>query len=225
MEPTGDETSRTEYANGAIMSDKHGSLPASKSVEKSESEYTPARENRSSNGSEAVLEEAPVPVRPYSAFNLWQKRLIVSLGAAAGWFSTSSSFIFFPAIPFLVRDLHESTERINLTVTSYLIASGVFPSIIAGLSDVYGRRPILIITLGSYVAVNIGLALQRSFGVLLGLRLLQSAAISGIYYDAWLHNLRIFIVMIGTFAFSYGILVDVTTPADRGGFIGLMSIL
>ncbi|KAJ3487315.1 hypothetical protein NLG97_g6437 [Lecanicillium saksenae] len=145
-------------------------------------------------------------VRPYSAFALWQKRLIVSLGAAAGWFSTSSSFIFFPAIPFLAKDLGTSTERINLTVTSYLIASGVFPSIIAGLSDVYGRRPIFIITLGSYVAVNIGLALQRSFGVLLGLRMLQSAAISG------------------TFAFSYGILGDVTTPADRGGFIGLMSI-
>ncbi|KAJ6785706.1 hypothetical protein PWT90_08714 [Aphanocladium album] len=155
---------------------------------------------------DAALDPLEPYIRPYSAFALWQKRLVVSLGAAAGWFSTSSSFIFFPAIPFLARDLGASTERINLTVTSYLIASGVFPSLIAGLSDVYGRRPIFVITLGSYVAVNIGLALQRSFGVLLGLRMLQSAAISG------------------TFAFSYGILGDVTTPADRGGFIGLMSI-
>lgn len=124
--------------------------------------------------------------RPFSAFALWQKRVIVSLGAAAGWFSTSSSFIFFPAIPFLARDLHQSTERINLTVTSYLIASGVFPSIVAGLSDVYGCRLIFIVTLGSYVAVNIGLALQRSFGVLLALRMLQSAAISGMQNSVYI---------------------------------------
>lgn len=117
----------------------------------------------------------------YSAYTVLQKRWIVSLGASVGWFSTSSSFIFFPIIPFLARDLHESTERINLTVTSYLVASGVFPSIIAGLSDVYGRKPVFVTALGAYVAVNIGLALQRSFAVLLGLRLLQAAAISCTY--------------------------------------------
>ncbi len=119
----------------------------------------------------------------FSAFRVWQKRLIVSLAASVGWFSTSSSFIFFPIIPFLARDLHESTERINLTVTSYLVASGVFPSIVCGLSDVYGRRPVLITAVGSYVLVNVGLAVQRSFGVMLGLRLLQSAAISGTYIN------------------------------------------
>ncbi|OAA81749.1 Major facilitator superfamily domain, general substrate transporter [Akanthomyces lecanii RCEF 1005] len=142
----------------------------------------------------------------YSAYAVWQKRLIVSLGASVGWFSTSSSFIFFPIIPFLARDLRESTERINLTVTSYLVASGVFPSIVAGLSDVYGRKPVFVTALGAYVAVNIGLALQRSFAVLLGLRLLQAAAISA------------------SFAFSYGVLGDITTSTERGEYIGLMSI-
>ncbi|OAQ98412.1 hypothetical protein LLEC1_06232 [Akanthomyces lecanii] len=125
----------------------------------------------------------------YSAYSVWQKR-----------------FIFFPIIPFLATDLHESTERINLTVTSYLVASGVFPYIIAGLSDVYGRKPVFVTALGAYVAVNSGLALQRSFGVLLGLRLLQAAAISA------------------SFAFSYGVLGDVTTSTERGEYIGLMSI-
>ena len=134
----------------------------------------------------------------YSAHTVWQKRLIVSLGASVGWFSTSSSFIFFPIIPFLARDLRESTERINLTVTSYLVASGVFPSIVAGLSDVYGRKPVFVTALGAYVAVNIGLALQRSFAVLLGLRLLQAAAISGKYSICLailiLHNQKLILI-------------------------------
>lgn len=115
----------------------------------------------------------------YSAFGEVQKKLIVSIGAAAGWFSTSSSFIYFPVIPFLARGLDVSIEKVNLTVTSYLIASGIFPSIVGGLADVYGRRPVFVVALGSYVAINVGLALQRSFPVLLALRLLQSAAISG----------------------------------------------
>lgn len=171
----------------------------------------------------------------YSAFKVWQKRLIVSLAASVGWFSTSSSFIFFPVIPFLARDLHESTERINLTVTSYLVASGVFPSIVCGLSDVYGRRPVLITAVGSYVLVNVGLAVQRSFGVMLGLRLLQSAAISGTYINLATNfpflflckTIRVLIrsFTIATFSFAYGVLGDVTTSTERGEYISLMSIL
>lgn len=45
-----------------------------------------------------------------------------------------------------------------------------------------------IATLAMYVAVNVGLALQRSLAALISLRMLQSAAISG------------------SFAFAYGVL-------------------
>lgn len=209
MDPTEQPSKHAENLQIPVSADEgacdveHGRLPETR--EKCQGRLEPKESKRDAQGQD-MLEPWEPSVGPHSAFTLWQKRLIVSLGAAGGWFSTASSFIFFPAIPFLARDLRQSTERINLTVTSYLIASGVFPSIIAGLSDVYGRRPIFIAALGSYVAVNIGLALQRSFGVLLGLRMLQAAAVSG------------------TFSFAYGVLGDVTTPADRGGFIGLMSI-
>ena len=124
-----------------------------------------------------------------------------------GWFSTASSFIYFPAIPFLAHDLNVSIEKINLSVTTYLIASGVFPSLTGSAADRFGRRPIFILTLAVYVAVNIGLALQGSYAALITLRMVQSAAISG------------------SFAFSYGVLGDLSTPADRGGYVGFLSIL
>ncbi|TQW09744.1 MFS transporter [Cordyceps javanica] len=187
MKPTQQQSKDTENLQVMASSDERVcDVSGHLFLEKSEKcqEIPEPRETERNIGGSADAEPLESYIRPHSAFTLWQKRLIVTLGAAAGWFSTSSSFIFFPAIPFLARDLRESTERINLTVTSYLIASGVFPSIVAGLSDVYGRRPIFVVALGSYVVVNIGLALQRSFGILLGLRMLQAAAISGLYLSA-----------------------------------------
>ncbi|KAK0726769.1 major facilitator superfamily domain-containing protein [Lasiosphaeria miniovina] len=152
-----------------------------------------------------MTKQAPVGP-PYSVFTVKQKRWIIFIGAASGWFSGASSFIYFPAIPFLASDLGVSVERINLTVTSYLVASGVFPTLLGNAADEYGRRPVFIAALGIYAAINVGLALQRSFAALITLRMFQSAAISG------------------TFSIAFGAMGDVTIPADRGGYLGFMSI-
>jgi MFS family permease len=142
---------------------------------------------------------------PYSAFSLAQKRWIIALVAFAGWFSSLSSFIYFPAIPSIASDLDVTTERINLTVTAYLIMSGIFPSIVGNAADTLGRRPFFIVTLALYVAANIGLALQSSFGLLFFLRMVQSAGISGSY------------------SVTYGVLGDLFTPSERGGYSGVVS--
>ncbi|KAH0538684.1 hypothetical protein FGG08_004759 [Glutinoglossum americanum] len=115
----------------------------------------------------------------YSIFSKSQKHYIVFLVAFAAWFSTLSSFIYFPAITALARDLHTTVENINLTVTSYMIISGVIPSIVGDSADMLGRRPVFIVTLAVYLVANVGLAVQGSFLSLLLLRMLQSAGISG----------------------------------------------
>ncbi|KAJ5693289.1 hypothetical protein N7462_002712 [Penicillium macrosclerotiorum] len=144
---------------------------------------------------------------PYSAFTTTQKRWIITLVAFAGWFSSLSSFIYFPAIPSIASDLHITTERVNLTVTAYLIMSGIFPSLVGNAADTMGRRPVFIVTLAVYVAANVGLALQSSFGLLFFLRMVQSAGISGSY------------------SVTYGVLGDLFTPAERGGYSGLISFI
>ena len=114
-----------------------------------------------------------------SAFSVRQKRWIVFLAAFAGWFSTLSSFIFFPAIPAISSSLGASIEEINLTVTSYLIVSAVVPSVICSAADIIGRRPVYLVALGVYFFSNIGLALQSSFPSMFALRMIQSAGVSG----------------------------------------------
>ncbi|KAI0107920.1 MFS general substrate transporter [Hypoxylon sp. NC0597] len=149
---------------------------------------------------------APSQPPPYSVFSTAQKKWIIFIAALAGWFSPASSFIYFPAIPFLARNTNVSVENINLTVTSYLIASGIFPAITGDAADRYGRRPVFIVCLFIYAAVNVGLAVQRSFVSLFVLRMIQSAAISG------------------TLSIAYGITGDLTTLVNRGGYTGFVSI-
>jgi MFS family permease len=163
--------------------------------------------------------ELPTEYGVYSVFTIGQKRWIIFLVAFAGWFSTLSSFIFFPAIPSMARDLRTSVEHINLTVTSYLIVSGVVPSIVGDSADMAGRRPTLITILGIYVAANVGLALQGSFLALFLLRMLQSAGISGKLH----HFRRFFVNFKGSFAIAYGVTGDVSTPAERGTFVGIVA--
>ncbi|KAI0132590.1 putative MFS transporter [Xylariales sp. AK1849] len=163
-------------------------------------------EHDTSAGRDASAQPSSLPPAPYSIFTRKQKKWTIVIAAWAGWFSTASSFIYFPAIPFMAEDMGVSVQDINFTVTSYLIASGVFPTITGNAADRYGRRSVLIASLAIYAAANIGLATQRSFVALLVLRMVQSAAISG------------------GFPITYGVLGDLTTPHERGGYTGAISI-
>ena len=143
---------------------------------------------------------------PYSVFTVPQKRWITFVIAFIAWFSTLSSFIYFPALSLIATDLHTSIEGVNLTITSYLIASVIIPSIIAPVADIKGRRPIYIITFSIYFIANTGLALQKSLVGLILLRVVQSVGISG------------------AFAITYGAIADIASPAERGSYVGVVAL-
>lgn len=51
-----------------------------------------------------------------------------------------SSNIYVPAIPTLSSAFNVSPEKINLTVTVYLIFQGLTPAFWGAAADAYGRR-------------------------------------------------------------------------------------
>ncbi|KAI4100261.1 MAG: hypothetical protein L6R37_005581 [Teloschistes peruensis] len=142
----------------------------------------PAAESNSSRPSSGGGDDVAATVRDegkYSNFTKAQKRWIIGLVAFAGMFSPMSSFIYYPAIHTIALDLGVTITLVNLTITSYMVVSGITPAFVGGLADSLGRRPIYIATFLVYLAANIGLALQRSYPALLVLRMLQSAGGSG----------------------------------------------
>lgn len=147
--------------------------------------------------------EAQIPTeRPnYSAFSRHMKILIVVMTALGSLFSPLSSTIYLPALNTISSSLHKSTAAINLTVTSYMIFQGLAPMFFGDLADMIGRRPVYIIAFTTYFFANLGLALQNNYAALFVLRAMQSTGSSA------------------TVALGNGVIADVVTSAERGGYI------
>lgn len=157
---------------------------------------------------------------PHSIFDQRQKALIVSIISIAATCICLSFFpittnklisrtvsgfasnIYFPSIPTIANDLNVSIELTNLTVTSYLLFQGIAPSLWGPLSDVKGRRVAYCYTFVVFLAACIGLANTRNYATLIVLRCLQSAGSAS------------------TIAIGSGVLGDITTRDERGGYMG-----
>ncbi|KAI4133080.1 MAG: hypothetical protein LQ347_002298 [Umbilicaria vellea] len=150
---------------------------------------------------------APAP-EVYTTFTRREKRLLTLLLGLATITSPLTATIYFPLLPLLRAYFHTSAQAINLTITLYIVFQALSPAIFGPLSDSLGRRPVYLFTLALYMVANLGLALNKhSYGILLGLRTLQSLGASA------------------AFAVSYGVVADVCLPAERGSMVGPISML
>ncbi|KAK6063191.1 hypothetical protein SCUP515_12631 [Seiridium cupressi] len=69
-------------------------------------------------------------IERYSVFTTIEKWCITAMVAYAAWFSTLSSFIYYPAIQSLAKSLSVSVAQINLTVTSYMAVATLAPTLV-----------------------------------------------------------------------------------------------
>ncbi|EGO05326.1 hypothetical protein SERLA73DRAFT_157893 [Serpula lacrymans var. lacrymans S7.3] len=146
--------------------------------------------------------------KPYSIYTHSEKWIIVSIASVAGLFSPLTSNIYFPAIPTIATAFHKSIELINLTVTVYLVLQGVSPMFWGTMADRLGRRPIFLVCLFVLCLACVGLALvpTSDYWLLMLLRCLQSAGSAS------------------TVALGAGVIGDIATRSERGGFFGLYSM-
>ncbi|GES66261.1 MFS general substrate transporter [Aspergillus terreus] len=150
------------------------------------------------------LSPPSTPRPPHTIFTGFQKTYIIFMASGAGFFSSVSAPIYFPALNVLAEDLGVTTALINLTLTSYMIVQGISPMFLGTFADNYGRRPAYIICFIIYITANVGLALQSNFVALLLLRCVQSAGCSS------------------TISLAAAVVADVSTKEDRGSYMGLV---
>lgn len=150
-----------------------------------EADSSPPASNPSDLAKENVPSASP---EPYSVFTKKEKYTAVVLITFTAIFSPLSSFVFFPAINALSEALNVSVEKINLTVTSYMIVAGVAPAFVGDMADMTGRRNVYILTLFIYVVANVGLALQDTWIALFLLRMVQSAGGAGKFRTLFLDS-------------------------------------
>jgi EmrB/QacA subfamily drug resistance transporter len=88
--------------------------------------------------------------------------------------------ILVPVLPTLAVDLHGNANEALWTGTSYLLTSAVFQPFIAAISDIFGRRELLLPSLLSFTAGTIVCCLAHSFPVMLAGRCIQGIGGGGI---------------------------------------------
>ena len=79
----------------------------------------------------------------------------------------------------MARELN-GWSLVSLVVSAYLVASTVTTPIYGRLSDLYGRRPVLLISIGLFVAASVLCALSQTMPQLIGARILQGVGGGGL---------------------------------------------
>ena len=142
---------------------------------------------------------------PHSRFGELEKWCLVVQCAFTGFFSSIASNIYYPVLTVIEKEFHITEEQVNITVVVYFILQGLSPTIMGGFADSLGRRPVVLTSVLTYCAACIGLARARTYTQIVALRCLQAAGIAPVI------------------AINNGIMGDVTTKAERGGYVGYVS--
>lgn len=161
-------------------------------------ELTPGTEDKSEEDLDRVATS-------YTIFFGARKTLLMVLLSAIGIWSSISNSIYFPALPVLTEYFGVSPEMMNVSLVVYLIFQGLVPTLTSNLADIYGRRPVVIISFSIYIAACIGISQTRTFWLLAVLRCVQAGGIAPVI------------------AINSGISGDVCTAASRGSFVGTVS--
>jgi MFS family permease len=104
--------------------------------------------------------------------------LAVALGIILNPLNTTMITVALPAIQ---KDFELSSTHISWLIASYFIISAIFTPLIGKLSDIYGRKSILLIGLSLVVASSILAPLSPNMPVLLLMRGIQAIGTSALF--------------------------------------------
>lgn len=106
--------------------------------------------------------------------------LTVVLGALSA-FAPVSIDMYLPAFPALERAFDASTGAVQTTLAAFFLGFALGQAFFGPITDRFGRKPPLYVSLALYVAASAGCALAPSIEALAGLRFLQAfAACAGV---------------------------------------------
>ncbi len=97
--------------------------------------------------------------------------LILGLLSAIGPFSID---MYLPGFPAIAEDLHTSTARVSLSLSSFFIGISLGQLLYGPLLDRYGRKRPLYFGLILYVLASVGCSLCKTADALIAMRLLQA---------------------------------------------------
>ncbi|HRO15156.1 MAG TPA: multidrug effflux MFS transporter [Paracoccus sp. (in: a-proteobacteria)] len=87
--------------------------------------------------------------------------------------------VFLPSLPGMARDFGVEYGRMQLAVTGYLAGSAIVQLLAGPISDIWGRRPVMLGALLVFLAATAGTLLAPDAGWFLAMRMVQAVAAAG----------------------------------------------
>lgn len=119
-----------------------------------------------------------------SASQTWRsnrkEKLIMFTCAVSSFFVAIDATILVPVLQTLAIDLDGTAAEAFWTGTSYLLTHTVFQPLIASISDIFGRRELLVPSISFFFLGSIVCAVAHNFAVMLTGRVLQGIGGAGI---------------------------------------------
>lgn len=132
------------------------------------------------------------------------QKIFTMLGALLGLLLAAlDQTIVSTAGPEIQRDLAIQPALYVWITTAYLVASTVFVPIYGKLSDLFGRRRILLLAIGVFLAGSLLCGLSRSAEQLIAFRAVQGIGSAGLFTSA------------------FAVAADLFPPAERGKYQGI----
>jgi MFS family permease len=98
--------------------------------------------------------------------------LVVALGVAVFSYSVQQTLVV-PALPTMQRDLHTTTGWISWLMSGFLLAACVTTPLAGKLGDQFGKKRVLVISLGIFLVASIAASAAPNVWVLIAARVLQ----------------------------------------------------
>jgi DHA1 family bicyclomycin/chloramphenicol resistance-like MFS transporter len=108
-------------------------------------------------------------------------RHVFRLALLLGLFSTLGPFtidMYLPAFPEIVKQFDTTASLVQLSLTACLLGLGIGQLVMGSLSDVYGRRNPILISMAVYVLASLACAFAPNIGLLIAFRFIQGFAAS-----------------------------------------------
>jgi EmrB/QacA subfamily drug resistance transporter len=147
---------------------------------------------------DATTERAPATYLPFD-----EARRVIAGILLAMFLAALDQTIIATALPTIGRDLND-VANLSWTITAYLLTATVVASLYGKLSDIHGRRAMMLTAIGIFVAGSVVCALAPTMLVLVLGRALQGLGGGGIM------------------PLSQVIVADVSAPRERGRFQALL---
>lgn len=107
-------------------------------------------------------------------------RLTVVLLALMLGIQPVSTDLYLPTLPILTQEFGAPMSQVHMTLSALLLAFGISQLFWGPLSDMWGRRPVLILGLTAFIVAGVGCVLAPSIDALIIWRTLQGAAMGSV---------------------------------------------